>query len=68
MKNRFKSEVIEKFLKENNMTKTELCRRSKVGLKTLNEMLCGAFNYRVISLFKLARVVGIEMCDFFEKD
>ena len=65
MKNRIKTELIENFIKENNLSKSKFCEMCKISLSTLNKIMTNSGNFRIIALFKIARVLKIQVFEMF---
>lgn len=60
MKDKFKTEIIENYLKENKMSKTEFCKLCGISQGTLSRIINNG-NYRIDALFKISRVVKIQV-------
>ena len=65
MKNTIKTEIIEKFMLENKISKTKFCKMCKISPNTLNKIIANDFNFEIIALFKIARVIKIEVYQMF---
>ena len=65
MKNMIKVEIIEKFMLENNISKTKFCKMCKISPNTLNKIMSNDFNFEIIALFKIAKVIKIEVYQMF---
>ena len=65
MKNMIKVEIIEKFMLENNISKTKFCKMSKISPNTLNKIMANNFNFEIIVLFRIARIIKIEVYQMF---
>ena len=52
MKNTIKNELIENFIKENNLSKSKFCEMCKISQSTLNKIMTNSENFRIIALFK----------------
>ena len=65
MKNTIKTELIENFIKENNLSKSKFCEMCKISQSTLNKIITNNENFRIIALFKIARVLKIEVYQMF---
>ena len=65
MKNTIKSELIENFIKENNLSKSKFCKMCKISQRTLNKIMTNSENFRIIALFKIARVLKIQVFEMF---
>ena len=66
MKNTIKTEIIEKFMLENKLCKTKFCKMCKISLSTLNKIFANDRNFDIIELFKIARVIKIEVYQMFD--
>lgn len=58
MKTFIKVELITNYLKENNMSKAELCRKSGVSVGVLNKILADKRNIRIDKLIKMFRAIN----------
>lgn len=67
MKYRLKTEIIENYIKENNLTKTEFCRGCKVSLYLFNKIMKGYLNFDVRILLRIARLIKIEVYKLFDE-
>lgn len=65
MKNKIKVELIENFIKDNNLSKTKFCEMCKISQSTLNKIMTNSKNFRIIALFKIARVLKIQVFEMF---
>lgn len=65
MKDIIKTEIIENFIQENNISKTQFCKLCKINLKTLNKILSNNTDFGVIALFKIAKVMKIQVYQIF---
>ena len=65
MKNTIKTELIENFIKENNLSKSKFCEMCKISQSTLNKIITNNENFRIIALFKIARVLKIQIYQMF---
>ena len=66
MKNMIKVEIIEKFMLENNISKTKFCKMCKISPNTLNKIMTNKFNFEIIALFRIARIIKIEVHQMFD--
>lgn len=66
MKNEINVEVINNYIKENKLTKNKFCKTCKISLSTLNKILNNKENFRIIALFKIAKVLNIKFCEIFK--
>ncbi len=65
MKNTIKTELIENFIKDNNLSKSKFCKMCKISQSTLNKIITNNENFRIIALFKIARVLKIQVFEMF---
>ena len=65
MKNTIRTELIENFIKENNLSKSKFCKMCKINQSTLNKIMTNSENFRIIALFKIARVLKIQVFEMF---
>ena len=65
MKNTIKIEIIEKFMIKNKISKTTFCKMCKISPSTLNKIITKDNNFRIIALFKIARVIKIQVHQMF---
>lgn len=65
MKNTIKVELIENFIKENNLSKSMFCKMCKISQSTLNKIMTNSENFRIIALFKIASVLKIQVFEMF---
>ena len=65
MKNTIKTELIENFIKENNLSKSKFCEMCKISQSTLDKIMTSNENFRIIALFKIARVLKIQVYQMF---
>ena len=65
MKNTIKTVLIENFIKDNNLSKSKFCKMCKISQSTLNKIITNNENFRIIALFKIARVLKIQVFEMF---
>ena len=65
MKNTIKTELIENFIKENDLSKSKFCNMCKISQSTLNKIMTNSENFRIIALFKIAKVLKIRVYQMF---
>ena len=65
MKNTIKTELIENFIKENNLSKSKFCKMCKISQSTLNKIMTNSENLRIVALFKIAKVLKIQVYQMF---
>lgn len=68
MKNEFKKEIIENYLKAKKISKTKFCKLCGISLDTLKKIMMNQRNYRTNALFKIAKVINIQVYQMFRKD
>ena len=56
---------VENFIKENNLSKSKFCKMCKISQSTLNKIMTNSENFRIIALFKIARVLKIQVFEMF---
>lgn len=57
MKNWIRIDLIKDYLKDNNMSKVEFCRRVGISIGVLNKILTNKLNFRTDALIKIARQI-----------
>ncbi len=67
MENLIKAKVIDKFMKENKMSKSKFCKLCKISLSSFNKLMSGSLNFGIIILFKIAKMLKIEVYELFEE-
>lgn len=55
------TELILDYMKDNGLSKAAFCRQCKISTGTLQKLLSGNYKINVIVLFKIARVLNIEI-------
>ncbi|MBO5223504.1 MAG: helix-turn-helix transcriptional regulator [Clostridia bacterium] len=66
MKYNIKIEVIENFMMENKISKTKFCKLCKISIRTLNKIMTNNDNFRIIALFKIAKVIKVQVNQMFD--
>ena len=61
------TEKIEKYLKDNKLTKKEFCKKCNISVSTLNRMY-KSDNIRVINIFKVAKGMEVDVCFLFYEE
>jgi len=64
MEQLIKTELITEYIKNHNMGKNAFCKLCKISVGTLNKILSNSTNIRILALFKIARVLNMEICNF----
>ncbi len=65
MKNTIKTDIIEKYMNENKLSKTKFCKICKISPITLNKIMTNDDNFGIIALFKIARVIKVHVYQMF---
>ena len=60
---RFKYEEIIKYLKENNISKTEFCKLCNISMHTLNQLLKGSVLVNAFASFRVSEVLKINLME-----
>ena len=60
-RNRFKYEEVIKYLKENNMSKTEFCKLCNISIYTLNNLLKGSVKVNAFASFRVSEALKINL-------
>ena len=61
----FNVALIKDFLKNKNLTKTELSQQAKISFGTLNKILNNNANVGICSVFRLSRYMNVHLCEMF---
>ncbi len=67
MKERIKTELIEKYMDENDVSLEEFCRISNICKSDIQKIFVQDFDFGIDVIFKLAKVLKIEVFELFEK-
>ena len=67
MKSTIKIEIIEKFIRENKISKTAFCKMCKISPSTLKKIMNKEDNFGIIALFKIAKVIKIQVYQMFNE-
>ena len=65
MNNELNINLIFDYIKNNNLTKTEFCRKCKISTSTFYKIVNGK-DFKVVALFKMAKIMKLEPYRFFE--
>ncbi len=57
--------LIYDYIKSNKISKSEFCRRAKIGIKVLNKILNNNFNFEVDNIFKVAKLLKLQVYELF---
>lgn len=67
MKERIKTELIEKYMDENEVSLEEFCKISNICKSDIQKIFVQDFDFGIDVIFKLAKVLKIEVFELFEK-
>lgn len=67
MKNKFKKEIIKRYLKANKISKTKFCKLCGISRYTLEKIMNNK-NYNINALFKIAKVIKTQVYQMFSED
>lgn len=67
MKERIKTELIEKYMDENEVSLEEFCKISNICKSDIQKIFAQDFDFGIDVIFKLAKVLKIEVFELFEK-
>lgn len=56
-----KIELIDEFMENNKMSKSKFCKVCKISLSSLNKLMTNSLNISVVVLFKIAKILNIEV-------
>lgn len=68
MKKVIKTQVIENYLINNKLSKAKFCEINNFSLSTLNNVLKNNLKIKISALFKLAKIMKVEVIDLLIKD
>lgn len=68
MKERIKTELIERFMNENNVSLEEFCKIADVCKNDIQKVFVQNFDFGIEVIFKLAKVLKIEAFELFEEN
>ena len=66
MGNTLKTKMIENYLKEYHLSKTKFCKLCKISYCTYQKMINNQDNFQIIALFRIAKVMDVEVYQLFE--
>lgn len=64
MKKHYKIELIDEFLKKNNMSKSGFCKECGISLHSLKKIYNQDFSLRVSKVLKVANKLGVSFSNF----
>lgn len=65
MGNNINVNLITTYLKENKMSKTKFCKMCGINFSTLKKILNNQKNFKVNALFKIAKVLNMQVYEIF---
>lgn len=65
LKDVIKTEIFENYMKEHNLTKTNFCKLCGINVSTFNRIVSRQ-NFRISALFKIAKVIKVEVFKMFK--
>ena len=65
MKNTINAKIIKNFILENKISKTKFCKMCKISPSTLNKIISNDDNFKIIALFKISKVIKIQVYMMF---
>lgn len=66
MKLQVRKEAINNYLNENNVSKSAFCKKCHLSTTTLNKILMGSVDCKVVTLYKIARTMGVGIADLLD--
>lgn len=66
MENLIKTEIFENYMKKHNLSKNKFCKLCKISPSVLKKIMSNKDNFYIIALFRISRVIGIEVYQMFE--
>ena len=65
MGNTINVEIVKNFMQGKNISKSKFCKMCKISPSTLNKIMTNDDSFRIIALFKIARVINIQVHQMF---
>ena len=65
---KIKTEIFEEYMQKHNLTKTAFCELCNISLSTFNKIMANDPNFRITALFKIAKVVKVEVYQMLKRD
>lgn len=65
MKNIINTKLIENFMKEKNLSKTQFCKLCKISPRTLEKIFNDEYDYDLRALFKTAKCMNLKIYQLF---
>lgn len=67
MKDRIKAEIFLDYMKKEGLSKSAFCKKCKISYTTLQKILNNDWNFGITALFRIARVIKVEVYQMFEE-
>ena len=67
MKYAVKKEIIEEYIKQHNLSKTSFCKLCGISVCTYNKII-ESKNFRLEGIIKIAKLMGVRLCEMFTSD
>ena len=64
----FNHEIVENFMAENKLSKTAFCKLCKITPLAFYKFMNNDDSLFLLPVFKIAKAIGVELKDMFEKD
>lgn len=58
------TQLIEKYIKDNNLSITAFCIKCGIGISTFYKMMLN-HNVMISSLYKVSKIIGVKFCEIF---
>lgn len=65
-KEKLRTDLINKYMRENNITKREFCKKCKISHSQLKRMYKNDFDFYIESLYKVCKLLNVELKDMFK--
>lgn len=66
MKNFIKKSLIEDYLKEKKLSRETFAKICRIPFKTLNNILSGRKSFYISDVFKISKVLEVDMTELFD--
>lgn len=67
MENLIKTELITDYITKNKLTKTKFCKLCNISYSVYVKIMSNQYNFCIVSLFKIAKLLNIEVKDLCNK-
>ena len=64
--NDIKTELVENYIKENNLTKTKFCKLCGINYNQYQKFMANNLNFDVIVLFRIGRLINVKVYQLFK--